>query len=450
MADDYDEGNGMTKEALKQALEALEIAIGPDAHNYQKYLDARDAIKEALAQPEQEPVAVTYKEVADTMNTLWEGTLVQMQIAQKMANKKLYATPSAAQPAQEKCRVCGEGEATLMVIRECNKCGSEYAGKAEFDLAKAHPEQEPVAMRMPKVGDKVVCIEDESLGTVVSLTAGGSPDIVFDDGSHGTYLLREFAELFGYTTPLAAQPAYRAVKTYHEGKPWYVAQPTQEKCRVCGEGEATLMVIRECNKCGSEYAGKAEFDLAKAQPEQALVYGTQVSKVWWDGEKLMAKPIPLEDFYEPAPVQEPEYCDPSSIIYKLAERVMSDCGHSTNDQRLLDRIADRIKRHIDAVTPIEAQPAVAEPHKQEPVQDSTCNETLRGHGKAYPRTCKKCGLGPCIGKPKFDDDPTQRKPLTGEQIEFAWMKVKHSTPGTALPIHEFARAIEAKLKELNT
>jgi hypothetical protein len=33
--------------------------------------------------------------------------------------------------------------------------------------------------------------------------------------------------------------------------------------------------------------------------------GTQVSKVWWDGEKLMAKPIPLEDIYQPAPVQEP-------------------------------------------------------------------------------------------------------------------------------------------------
>ena len=57
---------------------------------------------------------------------------------------------------------------------------------------------EPVAMRMPKVGDKVICLEDESLGEVVSLTAGGSPDIVFDDGSRGTYLLREFAELFSY------------------------------------------------------------------------------------------------------------------------------------------------------------------------------------------------------------------------------------------------------------
>ena len=53
-------------------------------------------------------------------------------------------------------------------------------------------------MRMPKIGDRVICIEDESLATVESLTGGGSPDIKFDDGSHGTYLLREFAELFRY------------------------------------------------------------------------------------------------------------------------------------------------------------------------------------------------------------------------------------------------------------
>jgi len=36
--------------------------------------------------------------------------------------------------------------------------------------------------------------------------------------------------------------------------------------------------------------------------------------------------------------------------------------------------------------------------KQE--QDSTCNDTLRAQGKSYPRTCKKCGLGPCVGKTK--------------------------------------------------
>ena len=44
-----------------------------------------------------------------------------------------------------------------------------------------------------------------------------------------------------------------------------------------------------------------------------------------------------------------------------------------------------------------------------PVQDSTCNETLRAQGKAYPRTCKKCGLGPCIGAPK--QPPAQTAPV---------------------------------------
>jgi hypothetical protein len=70
--------------------------------------------------------------------------------------------------------------------------------------------------------------------------------------------------------------------------------------------------------------------------------GTQVSKVWWDGEKLMAKPIPLEDFCQP-------------------------------------------------------------------MQDSTCSETLRAQGKAYPRTCRKCGKGPCIGAPK--QPPAQPAPV---------------------------------------
>jgi hypothetical protein len=37
--------------------------------------------------------------------------------------------------------------------------------------------------------------------------------------------------------------------------------------------------------------------------------GTQISKVWWDGDKLMAKPIPLESIYkepEQPAQQEPE------------------------------------------------------------------------------------------------------------------------------------------------
>ena len=50
----------MTKdEALKMALEALEVATTPLAKDRQEVLRARAAIREALAQPEQEPVAHT-------------------------------------------------------------------------------------------------------------------------------------------------------------------------------------------------------------------------------------------------------------------------------------------------------------------------------------------------------------------------------------------------------
>ena len=98
-----------------------------------------------------------------------------------------------------------EREALKLALKALE--AAEIDGNCEYGVteiireALAQPVQEPVSMRMPKVGDKVICIEDESLGEVVSLTAGGSPDIKFADGSHGTYLLREFAELFGYVTP---------------------------------------------------------------------------------------------------------------------------------------------------------------------------------------------------------------------------------------------------------
>jgi len=45
--------------------------------------------------------------------------------------------------------------------------------------------------------------------------------------------------------------------------------------------------------------------MTKGEADYDPAGGIQVSKVWWDGEKLMAKPIPLEDIYQPAPVQEP-------------------------------------------------------------------------------------------------------------------------------------------------
>jgi hypothetical protein len=50
---------------------------------------------------------------------------------------------------------------------------------------------------------------------------------------------------------------------------------------------------------------------------------------------------------------------------------------------------EEIERAEEAITAIKQA-------RSAPVQDSTCSEALRAQGKAYPRTCRKCGKGPCI------------------------------------------------------
>jgi hypothetical protein len=137
----------MTVEAMKQALDALEES----GLRWPNIVEAITSLRQAIEQAEkQEPVAWmtinAYGEEDDIHYENPEGHLLE-----GWTYKPLYTHP---QPAAQ--------------------------------------------MRMPKIGDRVICIEDESLATVESLTGGGSPDIKFDDGSHGTYLLREFAELFCY------------------------------------------------------------------------------------------------------------------------------------------------------------------------------------------------------------------------------------------------------------
>jgi hypothetical protein len=95
----------------------------------------------------------------------------------------------------------------MVVVSLVREGINKHRARELADHFAAQPE--PMPMRMPKVGDKVICLEDESIGEVVSLTAGGSPDIAFDDGSRGTYRVSEFAELFGYVT--AAQRPWQGL-----------------------------------------------------------------------------------------------------------------------------------------------------------------------------------------------------------------------------------------------
>jgi hypothetical protein len=71
-------------------------------------------------------------------------------------------------------------------------CDAERA----LEAALEQPEHPP--MRAPKENDRVICIEDESLGTVWWTDAAGGPYIKFDDGSYGQWMLHEFGKLFRY------------------------------------------------------------------------------------------------------------------------------------------------------------------------------------------------------------------------------------------------------------
>ena len=55
--------------------------------------------------------------------------------------------------------------------------------------------------------------------------------------------------------------------------------------------------------------------MAKQPAQHDPSAGTQVSKVWWDGEKLIAKQVSLEDFYKPAQQINPETRSKDGLKY---------------------------------------------------------------------------------------------------------------------------------------
>jgi hypothetical protein len=101
-----------------------------------------------------------------------------------------------------------------------------------------------------------------------------------------------------------------------------------------------------------------------AQPAPVQpVDGTQVSRVWWDGEKLMAKPIPLEDFYLPAPVQERKNC----ALCGEGEPFTGACGGGRNNPKALCFTPPAAQRQCNWPTcqSEEYQQSLAEQIKQE-------------------------------------------------------------------------------------
>jgi hypothetical protein len=178
----------MSKEALKLALEALEKISRTQYH---------------IETPPVESLEEQMRCIADKAITAIKQALEQ--------------------PVQDEFDIRGMLAAKLTCWHRLRETEENELVALVAGLTQPAPAQEPVAMRMPKVGDRVVCIDDESFGTVVYLTAGGSPEIKFDDGSHGTYMLREFADLFGYTTlPAASVQPTKDVEISNMGKPFTV------------------------------------------------------------------------------------------------------------------------------------------------------------------------------------------------------------------------------------
>lgn len=48
-----------------------------------------------------------------------------------------------------------------------------------------------------------------------------------------------------------------------EGLRNLIQRVESNECVCCGEGNTTLMVIRVCDNCGSEYAGQDEMEMSK-------------------------------------------------------------------------------------------------------------------------------------------------------------------------------------------
>lgn len=101
-------------EAMKLALEALKIAVGDGAHDYQKYIDAVTALKEALAQPEQTEVQRLIALVRAQQITIDKLEMALAQPDQEpVACKHEWFRTGAMQLWEYRCINCG-AEAKLM------------------------------------------------------------------------------------------------------------------------------------------------------------------------------------------------------------------------------------------------------------------------------------------------------------------------------------------------
>ena len=185
-------------------------------------------------------------------------------------------------------------------------------------------------------------------------------------------------------------------------------------------------------------ANEALDKMAENARELGLDYepsaGTQVSKVWWDGERLMAKPIPLDDFYEPAKQE------PKSNLKQVIE--LYDSPDQPAQQEPVAFEEWLAKQHGDPeeigflqalrISYIAGQDSITSP----PVQQEPWCMKMNG----CKTKCEDC--------PDYVPPAAQRTWVGLTEQEQGAIMEDLNTHGTNL--YPFAQAIEAKLKDKNT
>jgi predicted Zn-ribbon and HTH transcriptional regulator len=150
-----------------------------------------------------------------------------------------------AEQQPETCKACGDGQADLVVMRVCDKCGSEYSSQAEFDLAmRLRAEQQ--ADRIPDAGKMVQQAEQASVKD--SLTAQAEP-VAWMYQAAGPDGWNQHLEW----TPTKAgyHGAWKRIPLYTHPQP--AQQPlTDEALSLIGSMVSELRAHRYCGDCYPE------------------------------------------------------------------------------------------------------------------------------------------------------------------------------------------------------
>jgi len=144
----------MTQEALKLALEALENGDVPTPENLGKNLDAITAIKEALAQPEQEPINDGWQ-ITFANGHSGFGVYAHMDEYPEEGSSLLCAVPQWAKEALNKSAYqCGYLDG---IGRDCPQCKDYKAMyiKVRDDLAAEQQVTERQTARIVDLQDEI-------------------------------------------------------------------------------------------------------------------------------------------------------------------------------------------------------------------------------------------------------------------------------------------------------